>query len=365
MSAIASARHVDFVSLDQALALGAAQWARLQGDGSISSPFGTWAWYRAWADAAPAPERAASGALIGWDDAGRPGAVFPIRLSRTRFRRVPVTALTWAVGELGCPDHLDLPALPDADLDALVAGVERLPWDVILLDNVAEEAPNVARLRAALEARGWPVAWSARWRCPYLTLPSSWDAYLATLTPTRRQTVRRKERNLYRDHDATLTDYAPDRFQDGWRVLTDLHARRWDGAAALGAPGMEPLHLGLNALLPPEATWLVSLDLDGTPAAAWYGFALGDTVSFYQGGWDPRWERQSVGAVLMGMMIRRAIERGFRTFDFLRGEEPYKATWTQAARTCYRLSAIRPGWRGAALRMLDGLARRRARMVHV
>src|SRR2546427_2275187 len=40
-----------------------------------------------------------------------------------------------------------------------------------------------------------------------------------------------------------------------------------------------------------------------------------DTVYSYQTGWDPRWERYSVGTVLMGLMIRRAIERGYRTLD--------------------------------------------------
>src|SRR5260370_7307932 len=78
--------------------------------------------------------------------------------------------------------------------------------------------------------------------------------------------------------------------------------------------------------------WLTTLDLDGQPAAAWYGFSSPDTVYFYQSGRAPQWEDASVGLVLMGMMIRRAIERGYRRFDFLRGAAAYKRGLTGAPR---------------------------------
>jgi CelD/BcsL family acetyltransferase involved in cellulose biosynthesis len=104
--------------------------------------------------------------------------------------------------------------------------------------------------------------------------------------------------------------------------------------------------------------WLVTLDIDGVPAAAWYGFSVGDTLYHYQSGRDLRWERDRVGTVLMGLVIRRAIERGCRKLDFLRGEEPYKAEWTQTAHERHEVVVFRSGWRGGALRRLDGVARR-------
>ena len=55
-----------------------------------------------------------------------------------------------------------------------------------------------------------------------------------------------------------------------------------------------------------------------------YGFQWRDTFAAYQWGWDPRWARHSMGSVLTYQAIRLAAERGARTFDFLRGAEPYK-----------------------------------------
>ena len=108
--------------------------------------------------------------------------------------------------------------------------------------------------------------------------------------------------------------------------------------------------------------WLTTLDLDGAPAAAWYGFTYRDTVYFYQSGRDPRLDRESVGLVLMGAMIRRAIERGYRRFDFLRGEDGYKRQWTEAGRTTEEVTIFRPGWRGRGLRVLDATADLRTRV---
>ena len=111
-----------------------------------------------------------------------------------------------------------------------------------------------------------------------------------------------------------------------------------------------------------QQLWLATLDLDGVPAAAWYGFTDRETVYFYQSGRDPRWERESVGLVLMGAMIRRAIERGFRRFDFLRGDDAYKRHWTETRRMTEEFTIFRPGWRGRWLRALDGAATLRARL---
>ena len=44
------------------------------------------------------------------------------------------------------------------------------------------------------------------------------------------------------------------------------------------------------------------------------------------------------GIVLLGHVIRDAIERGVPVFDFLRGEEPYKYSFGPAPHDLFRLS---------------------------
>ena len=63
---------------------------------------------------------------------------------------------------------------------------------------------------------------------------------------------------------------------------------------------------------------------DGAPVGVLYGFAWKDTFAAYQWGWDKDWDRHSMGSVLAYQAIRLAAAHGVRTFDFLRGAEPYK-----------------------------------------
>jgi CelD/BcsL family acetyltransferase involved in cellulose biosynthesis len=347
------------LSLSDALALGPDAWDRLQSSSTAESPFSGWAWHRAWAGAAPADLAISQALLVSGED-GWPQAVFPFVLRRTRFRRMSVRALTWAAGDVGCPDHLDVLALPDADLEALAEALDALPWDVAIFDNLAESAPSAARLCAALERRGLAVRRGELWPCPRLALPDTWDEYLASLSPTRRQQVRRKERGLFKNHAVTLTDYDADTVTEGWRHLVRLHEERWNGAGALHQTHLLRLHLAFaHAMAERGRLWLTTLDLDGVPAAAWYGFNSEDTVYFYQSGRAPEWEKSSVGMVLMGMMIRRAIERGYRWFDFLRGDDEYKSQWTTDRRMTREVVVFRPGWRGRLLHTLDWIGERR------
>ena len=346
------------ISLAEALDLGPSVWDNFLARSAMCSPFMSWGWHRAWAEGSEAEDVESARVVVVQSGVGELEALFPFRVYRTRVRRLPVTALGWAISDLGCPDHLELLALPEADLDAMVAELDQVPWDVIQLDNVADAAPNIERFCAACVRRGWSVRRTPRWRCPYIELPTSWEAYLASLSPNKRQAVRRRERKLRRERNVVLVDYGPAPIEDGWRHLTRLHALRWEGGGVLRDQAWERLHRWFASWLAERhQLWLTTLDVDGGPVAACYGFSFGDTIYCYQTGWDPRWRHCGVSMVLHTVMIRRAIERGYRRFDFLRGVEPYKQEWTSAARTCYEVVILRPGWRATMLRGLDWIAR--------
>ena len=357
MSLAFAAAAVTRMSLTDALALGSEVWDPLLALSAAAAPFSGWAWHRAWADSATAADVGASQAFVLNGADGAPQAILPVALRRTRWRRLAVSALTWAVGDAGCPDHLDFLAAPGAEVETFAAALEALPWQVAIFGNVADPAPNIAAICDALVARGHAVRQSPLWVCPRLALPNSWETYLGSAA--RRQTVRRKERALFRDHAATLTDYA-DRVDEGWGHLMRLHEQRWQGEGAFRDPRIESLQLAFaHEMAQRRRLWLTTLDLNGQPAAAWYGFSSHDTVYFYQSGRAPQWESASVGAVLMGMMIRRAIEQGYKWFDFLRGEDAYKRAWTSTQRMTREVVVFRAGWRGGWARALDWLAERR------
>jgi len=363
-TSVATAPQWARMPLSDALSLGPAAWEALQERAESRSPFMSWAWHRAWADSSP--DVALSEALVLQGAGAAVQAVLPLLRQRMLFHRVPVTALTWAVGDMGCPDHLDVLTTPGADVSALVPLLEELDWQILVLSNLVPNAPAARRLCEAMADRGHAIRRQPLWTCPYLDLSNDWESYLASLSAKRRQGLRYMERNLRRRHAVTITDYDGDRVEDGWRHLVTLHERRWQDAGGGGAfrdPSVDRLQRRFAAELSRRGQlWLTTLDLNGEPAAAWYGFTCDDTVYFYQCGRDPRWERESVGQVLIGAMIRRGMERGYRRFEFLRGNDPYKRQWTTTQRITEEVTIFRRGWRGRGLRGLDAVAELRARL---
>ena len=77
---------------------------------------------------------------------------------------------------------------------------------------------------------------------------------------------------------------------------------------------------------------LFLLRASGQTVAALYGFSIGSTFQFYQCGMHPAWLNLGVGQLIVGGSIHEAIRAGHAEFDFLRGDESYKAQWAELSR---------------------------------
>ena len=69
------------------------------------------------------------------------------------------------------------------------------------------------------------------------------------------------------------------------------------------------------------------LEIDGVPAVAEFLLSTTDSLYAYQSGLNPDCRKDSPGHALMSTLFVEAIESGCQRLEFLRGNEPYKATW--------------------------------------
>lgn len=159
-----------------------------------------------------------------------------------------------------------------------------------------------------------------------------WKEFLATRSRNFRSNVGRKERKLERDFELAyrLCD-DPSRLDDDLDVLFRLHALRWeDETTGVFAGRRAEMHRELAAEALAKGwlrLWL--LQLDGEPAAAYYGWRYAGSEWFMQSGRDPRFAEQGVGGVLLANVIRDACNDGVDSFRFLAGDEGYKFRWTE------------------------------------
>ena len=105
----------------------------------------------------------------------------------------------------------------------------------------------------------------------------------------------------------------------------DLHRRSRTGKARFMDGRMERFfRRAFTAFAERDAARLWFLDTASGPVATFVTIEWDDTVGLYNSGFDPARAALSPGVILLAHVVRDAITRGRRTFDFLRGEERYK-----------------------------------------
>ena len=283
-------------------------WARLaEASGNI---FATWEWNSLWWKHFGRGRELLVTACR--DGGGTIVAILPLYLSTERPLRV-IRFLGHGQG-----DHLG-PICAPADREAAALAfrdaLDRKTFDLFLGDKM--EGWTDALGGRALRRTGSPVL---RFK------GRSWEELLASRSANFREQVRRRERKLGREHELSFRFCDdPERLDEDLGVLFRLHLARWGDTGAWYSPAAEAFHreFAARAL---ERGWLRLwlLELDGRPAAAWYGFRFAGAELYYQAGRDPEWERGSVGFVLLAHSIRAAVEDGMDEYRFLEGSEAYK-----------------------------------------
>jgi CelD/BcsL family acetyltransferase involved in cellulose biosynthesis len=187
----------------------------------------------------------------------------------------------------------------------------------------------------ALLVRGADPGWSAgplpsdarvvdTSACPRVELPLANRG--AGPSPAFVRQLRRFTRRLERE-EVRFEWVAPGRVDE--RLLATLFELHAQSRARRGVSDFGIEHLAFHRRLvelsgPGRGPAAVVARHDEEVAGVLYGFWWKDTFAGYQSGWDPRFARHSIGSVLVLHALERAGEEGARTFDFLRGSEPYK-----------------------------------------
>ncbi len=205
---------------------------------------------------------------------------------------------------------------------------------------------------ALLDGEGWSVREAVTNICPYIPLAGkSWEDYLASLGAEHRYNFHRKWRRLNREYRVSF-DHASTELEcrEAIDLTIELHGMRWrerGDSEAFRTPGLVAFHRKFTqAALRRGWLRLYVLRLNEKPAACLYGFQYSGKFYFYQSGFDPAYEKYSVGMINMGLGIQKAIEEGLSEYDMLHGDEAYKFHWTQHTREIGRVELYPPGTRG-------------------
>lgn len=173
---------------------------------------------------------------------------------------------------------------------------------------------------------------------PAISLPATFDTYLAGLSGHDRHELRRKRRRL-----GELGEWRVRRAHDvGWEqdlaAFFDFHRQAPGEKAEFFTPARERFFRRLAAdLFLFGSARLDVLDLDGAPVACTFSYDFRGTLALYNSSFRPDLAKHAPGMVLVGALIEEAIEEGKHTFDFLRGNEAYKKRFGPAPRPVHEV----------------------------
>jgi CelD/BcsL family acetyltransferase involved in cellulose biosynthesis len=339
------------------------EWNELLSSSPSDSLFLTWEWMFTWWKHLGGRRRLS---ILALRSGGELIAIAPLALRPPDYGRLELfRSLEFlGTGSAGS-DYLDLIVRAGREHLALPALAEYLTRGKVMLDMAQIRTGFSLALEFAegIEARGWGLSASSTSVCPYIDLVGrSWDSYLAGLGPAHRANLQRRLRHLARSSEVQFREAESETERREFLIqLIDLHHRRrreMGGSEAFHTPALRAFHEEFSALAL-QRGWLrlYLLRLDSRPAAALYGFRYRRTFYFYQSGFDPAYRKQSVGLVVMGLTIRKALEEGAAEFDLLHGDEGYKSLWARQRRGIGRLEAYPPRARGALQRTVNDAGR--------
>jgi len=194
--------------------------------------------------------------------------------------------------------------------------------------------------------------------CPVLAVHGDWASFLRTrFDRKRRYNIERQQRIALADNGMTVSlSCDPESVMRALDAVFALHRLRkgqQERATAFAGKEILEFHRRVVARLAPEGKILIGTLSRGTEVvAAAYCFAGGRSISYFQSGFDPAYERLGVGTVLLVEVMRFAFANDMKEFDFLRGDEAYKYTWASESRSLYRWELFRRTPAGYAFSLL-------------
>jgi CelD/BcsL family acetyltransferase involved in cellulose biosynthesis len=356
--------RIETLTTREALGRIEAAWRELPAPSPMQGPDWLLSWWDAYAADDP---RERLSVLAFWDEAtGRLAGLAPWRV-RTTWGGATLRFL--ADGRAATDHQSVLVASPEVEPAVVHAAARWLHetagklWRRARFEGVNDDDRVMRHLTELLGSEGIDVervpdmgSFAVDWTSCCLEAigdaDGAWEAYLATLSKSRRKRLRRFARERL-DAPGTRVVVAETESQrrDLWPVLERLHNERRQGMGFTGAfecPRFARFHDEASARLVASGRLkLAMLEVDGEPLSIDY--AIDDpqngALLVYQGGISERGLGLDAGHLSSLFLARDAMRRGRKRFDLLRGDEPYKLGWGAARRPASTLY-LRP--RGAA-----------------
>ncbi len=217
---------------------------------------------------------------------------------------------------------------------------ERPRWTTVEIRYLREDGAQYAHLMKALGDSGYFVNSFRQYNNWHYAVKTETFVEYYEARPSRlKNTLRRKEKKLRRDHEVEIRVFYQDNedLEQGIADYTKVYNSSWKEPEPFEefSPGLIKTcaHLGILRL--------GMLYVDTRPVATQLWITTKDKAIIYKLCYDEAYKKQSVGTILSHELFRIAIdEDGVSEIDYGVGDEAYKRDWMDGVRQITGIEAI-------------------------
>ena len=304
-------------------------WETLAGD----HPFCNWNWMSSWYTVYGNDDNIR---IVAFEANGEWHGVLPMIVQDSRQGR----ALCFASGGRACADYVR-PIIKPGSQDIVIPMMAEwlqallddrtLGLDLIEFDGVSQDDPWIGHLSTILRQQNYPISDRAGEGCWVAELEPTWEAFQQKIKKSFRRKLRKACKNMELPQmNVEIIDSAK-RLEVIWPEFVRLHQLRRKEMGQQGCfaePEFEAfLNRAIHRMVDKGTASLVATHFDDRVFATMLLLTNSNTTYMYQTGMDPDFKHLEPGHLLGTVAVQQAISRGHQYFDYLRGDEPYKANW--------------------------------------
>jgi len=215
---------------------------------------------------------------------------------------------------------------------ALVNAIVELDGHSFSLDSLPETVARAALI--GLREAGIDCRIDQHETVSVLSLPPSYDDWLASIGKKERHEVRRKRRRFEVEFGEIEIVR---RGVEALEGFCEMHRSSQGDKSTFMTADMQ--HYFADLMKHADAS-IYTLECDGIPRANAFGFETELGYYYYNSAYDTDAAMASPGIVLLAALVEAQIDRGAATFDFLKGGEVYKVRHGAVARPLFIIEGI-------------------------
>jgi len=200
---------------------------------------------------------------------------------------------------------------------------EQMDWEMFHMDEVLD--PRLDLFLSHFSSKHFSVEHRSGTPCMFIPLPSTWDNYFQERLGKRtRRDLRRSFREMESRNEFHITHVTADNLESQIETLLELYQSYWGRKSTYN---LNRHRVIFRRFFDANSLWLAVISNAQTPIAALAAICdrQKKTFSAYLAGYGRDDAKLSPGKTLFGYSIKYALENGFEVYDFLKGDEGYKA----------------------------------------